>query len=195
MRILLATRNDHKVREIVAILAGTGIDVTDLRAFPDLGELPETHETFAENAVEKARFVFEHTGLLTVADDSGIEVDALGGRPGVHSKRFSPEGTDEANNTLLLHLLEGREPRTARYRCVIAAVGPGLQATVEGRCEGVIGFAYRGAGGFGYDPLFLPIETPGRTMAELTMDDKNAISHRGRAVRQLPALLGRSLGS
>jgi XTP/dITP diphosphohydrolase len=192
MQILLATRNDHKLREIRAILAGSGLDVRDLDEIPGLpDDIPETADTFEGNALQKAHFIFERTGLLTIADDSGIEVDALGGRPGVHSKRFSPEATDDANNRLLLTLLGDRTDRGARYRCAIAVVGPnGLAKTCDGRCEGVIGRDYRGSGGFGYDPLFWPVETPGKTMAELTMAEKNAISHRGRAVRQLPELLG-----
>ena len=191
MDILLATRNDHKVTEIRAILEGTGLRVRDLRDFPDLPELPETGETFEANALEKARACYELTGLLSVADDSGIEIDALGGRPGVHSKRFSAEGTDQGNNARMMRELEGVIDRRARYRCVIAVVGPDGERTAAGACEGTIAHAPRGTGGFGYDPYFLPVETPGKTMAELSMAEKNAISHRGRAVRQLPALLGR----
>jgi XTP/dITP diphosphohydrolase len=191
MDILLATANDHKIAEIRAILADSGLSIRTLRDFPELGDLPETGETFVDNALEKARTAYERTGLLSVADDSGIEVDALGGAPGVHSKRFSPEGTDAANNALLLAKLEGRDDRTARYRCVVAVAGPQGESWADGRCEGRIGHDYRGAGGFGYDPLFWPDETPGKTMAELTMAEKNAISHRGRAFRQLPRLLGR----
>ncbi|MCA9569286.1 MAG: non-canonical purine NTP pyrophosphatase, partial [Myxococcales bacterium] len=117
------------------------------------------------------------------------EVDALGGAPGVHSKRFSPEGTTPANNALLLERLVGAADRTARFRCVVALVGPdGYERIAEGACEGRIALEPRGTDGFGYDPLFLPDEAPGRAMAELTVDAKNAISHRGRAFRQLPGL-------
>ena len=137
MKLVLATRNDHKVSEIAALLAGSPFEVIGLGAFSDLpAELPETGDTFVHNALEKARFVYERTGLVSIADDSGLEVDALGGRPGVFSKRFSAEATDAANNAKLLDLLMGREDRAARYRCVIAVVGPRGEATADGACEG-----------------------------------------------------------
>ncbi|MBW1879200.1 MAG: RdgB/HAM1 family non-canonical purine NTP pyrophosphatase [Deltaproteobacteria bacterium] len=189
MDLLLATQNVHKAIEVRAILAGAEITLRTLDDFPDLGELPETGDTFEANALQKARTAWEATGLLSVADDSGLEVDALGGAPGVYSKRFSPEGIAQTNNRLLLDKLRDVSDRTARFRCVIAVVGPGWERTAEGRCEGRISHVPRGDNGFGYDPLFLPDETPGRTMAELDMDEKNAISHRGRAFRQLPGLL------
>ena len=190
MKLVLATRNDHKVSEIAALLAGSPFEVIGLGAFSDLpAELPETGDTFVHNALEKARFVYERTGLVSIADDSGLEVDALGGRPGVFSKRFSAEATDSANNAKLLDLLMGREDRAARYRCVIAVVGPRGEATADGACEGAIGRSPRGEHGFGYDPLFWPVESPGRTMAELSMAEKNSISHRGRAAQGLAALI------
>ena len=187
--LVFATRNTHKVDEVRRILAGLDVDV---RSLDDLGldlDPPETGDTFEHNALQKARFVFEHTGHATVADDSGLEVDGLGGRPGVHSKRFSPEATAEANNALLLASLGPDADRTARFRCVIAVVDAQGERTASGACEGRIGETLSGEGGFGYDPLFLPSEAPGRSMAELSMDEKNAISHRGRAFRQLPSLL------
>ena len=192
MKLLLATRNAHKLDEIRRILAHADVELLsldDVTGLPE--ELPEDGDTFEANALQKARFAHEVTGLLTCADDSGIEVDALDGRPGVFSKRFSPEGTDDGNNAHLLRLLEGREDRGARYRCVLALVGEGVEQLADGRGEGQIGHDYRGEGGFGYDPLFWPEESPGRTMAELSMDEKNEISHRGRAFRQLPSLLPR----
>jgi XTP/dITP diphosphohydrolase len=190
VKLLLATRNAHKLQEIRQILAGHDVEILSLDDVPGLpDELPEDGDTFEANALQKARHAFRVTGLLTCADDSGIEVDALDGAPGVYSKRFSPEGTDEANNAHLLHLLRDRTDRSARYRCVLALVGEGIERVADGRCEGTIGHAHRGQGGFGYDPLFLPTDVPGRTMAELTMDEKNAISHRGRAFRELPGLL------
>lgn len=193
MELLFATRNAHKVEEVRALLVG--VPAITLRTLAEAGldvDPPETGDTFASNALQKARFVFERTGVPCIADDSGLEVDALGGAPGVRSRRFSPEATHAANNALLLARLAGRTDRAARFRCVLALVGHGPDRVVDGRCEGRIATALRGAGGFGYDPLFLPDETPGRTMAELSMQEKNAISHRGRAFRQLPHLLARA---
>ena len=189
MTLIFATHNAHKVVEVRAILAGTGITVQTLDDVGIVDDPPETGATFAANALQKARYVHDLTGLPCIADDSGLEVDALGGAPGVHSKRFSPEARASSNNRLLLERLEGVVDRRARFRCVLALVGLGDEAIVDGRCEGAIGTAARGADGFGYDPLFQPDEIPGKTMAELSMNDKNRISHRGRAFRQLPALL------
>ncbi|MEZ4235060.1 MAG: RdgB/HAM1 family non-canonical purine NTP pyrophosphatase [Myxococcota bacterium] len=188
-RIVFATHNAHKLDEVRAILADAGLPLCSLADLGFADDPPETTDTFLGNALQKATFVHERTGLVCVADDSGLEVDALGGAPGVHSKRFSAEQTGEANNRLLLEQLGDRADRRARFRCVIAVVGLGAPRSAEGVCEGAIAGAPRGAGGFGYDPLFLPDERPGRTLAELPLDDKNAISHRGRAFRQLPALL------
>ncbi len=184
-RLVLASRNAHKIVELQRIAPY----VEWLPLAPELGDPPETGTTFEANAAEKARYVYEQTGLWALADDSGLEVDALGGRPGVYSKRYSPEGRDDSNNALLLRELAGREDRTARYRCVIALVGPGGTFTTAGACEGRIGLAGRGSGGFGYDPLFLPDATPGRTMAELDAAGKDAVSHRGAALAGLPELL------
>lgn len=184
MRIVLASRNAHKIIEVRRIAPHV-----EWVPMPDaLGDPPETGETFEANALEKARYVFAETGLLALADDSGLEVDALGGRPGVRSKRFSPEGTDAANNALLLRELGGRVDRTARYRCVIALVGPGVERTASGACEGAIGLEGRGGNGFGYDPYFVPAGHT-RTMAELLPAEKDAISHRGAALAQLDRLL------
>lgn len=171
------------------MLAGTDITLITLLDRTDLGDAPETGDTFEHNACQKARYMYEKTGLPAIADDSGIEVDALGGAPGVHSKRFSPEATAEANNALLLSKLDGVSDRSARFRCVLAYVGDHGERTVDGRCEGQVATEASGTDGFGYDPLFLPNESPGRSMAELSMDEKNAISHRGRAFAQLPQLL------
>jgi XTP/dITP diphosphohydrolase len=192
--LAVATANAHKLREIAAILGPWGWSVVGLERWPEIGEVPETAGTFAGNALLKARALYAHAGLLAVGDDSGLEVDALGGLPGVHSHRFTPEGRSEDNNRELLLRLRGVTERSARFRCVMAVVGPGFEAGAEGICEGRIGLEPRGDGGFGYDPLFLPDETPGRTMAELDATEKNAISHRGRAFRQLPAILARLSG-
>ncbi len=188
MKVVLASRNAHKIDELRRM--SPRIDWALMPA--DLPDPPETGTTFESNAEEKARFVHARTGGWVLADDSGLEVDALGGRPGVHSKRYSPEATDTSNNALMLRQLEGvsDERRTARYRCVLALVDPdGTVLFFAGACEGRIGESPRGIGGFGYDPLFLPIATPGRTMAELTPEEKDAISHRGAAMKRLSAVL------
>ncbi len=192
MKLLFATNNAHKLDEVRAILAAAGSDVElmTLADWPDVPEAPEPHDTFEANALEKARFVHTRTGLPCIADDSGIEVDALGGEPGVHSKRYSAQATGPANNALLLSRLGDRPDRSARFRCVLAYVNGPVERTVDGRCEGHIGTAEVGEGGFGYDPVFFPDEAPGRSMAELSMNDKNRISHRGRAFSRLPELLG-----
>jgi XTP/dITP diphosphohydrolase len=183
--IVVATHNVHKLAEIRALLAPLSAPMVGL-AEVGVGDDPEeTGATFEENALLKAEHAHRLTGLAAIADDSGLEVRALGGRPGVHSRRFTPEGTPEANNHALLAALDGAVDRRARFRCVVAVVAGGERFTVEGQCTGTIALAPRGTHGFGYDPLFLPDETPGRTMAELTPDEKNAISHRGRAMRRL----------
>ena len=189
IELVFATTNQHKADEVRAILDGTGIVLRTLAEFPQIPEPPETGTTFEANALQKARFVWEHTKCPCIADDSGIEVDALNGEPGVYSKRFSPEATAEANNALLLTRLGSSLTRTARFRCVLALVSGTLERTVEGRCEGTIGLTLSGDKGFGYDPLFYPADRPGYSMAQLDMSEKNAISHRGRAFRQLPDLL------
>lgn len=190
MQVVFATNNAHKVTEVRAILAGSGFKVLTL-AEAGLDIDPEENgTTFEANAAIKARAVHALCGGWVVADDSGIEVDALGGAPGVQSKRYSEQGTAQANNDKLLRELKGRSDRTARFRCVLAVIDPdGNEAFADGRCEGTIAHELSGAQGFGYDPLFLPDDHPGRSMAELTMEEKNAISHRGRAFRELPRLL------
>ncbi len=189
MKLLLASTNAHKRTEVAAILDGGPVSIVDLSAFPAVPEPPEDGDTFEANALQKARFVYAATGLPTLADDSGLEVDALGGAPGVRSKRFTPEATAAANNAHLLALLGERPDRAARFVCALAVVGPQGEATLRGTCEGAIATAPRGAQGFGYDPLFLPDEALGRAMAELSMAEKNAISHRGRALARLADLL------
>lgn len=187
--LVFATHNAHKVGEVRRILEGTGIEVKSLA---DLGfeeDPPETGDTFEANALQKARFVAARTGTPCIADDSGLEVDALGGAPGVHSKRYTPEANAASNNAKLLRELDGRTDRVARFRCVLALVDGDRHATASGACEGTILLAETGEGGFGYDPVFAPEEAPGRSMAQLSPDEKNAISHRGRAFRQLPQLL------
>ena len=187
-RLILASRNAHKIVELERIAPW----VEWLPLPVELGDPPETGLTFETNAVQKATYVFEQTGLFALADDSGLAVEALAGRPGVHSKRYSAEGSDVANNRLLLAQLDGLVPRTARYHCVIAVCGPGVSLTHGATCEGTVGLAPRGNGGFGYDPLFWPDERPGRTMAELSPVEKDSISHRGRAMLGLANLLSRA---
>jgi XTP/dITP diphosphohydrolase len=180
-RLVLATRNAHKVREFEALMAPHGID-----PLPDEVELPpETGETFAENALGKARAAAAATGRAAFADDSGIAAEALGGRPGVRSARYAGEdATDEENLAKLLR--EAPAASRVAYVCALAYVGPGGdELVVEGRCEGTLAAEPRGNGGFGYDPAFVPVEHPGRTMAELDPAEKDAISHRGRAARAL----------
>ena len=185
-RLVLATRNPHKLRELREALPGI-----ELEALPDEVELPpETGATFAENALGKARAAQQATGRTSVADDSGIEAHALGGRPGVRSARYAGEdATDEENLAKLLEEVARQGDRDVAYVCVIALVSEeGDEALFEGRCEGTLTDRPRGSGGFGYDPAFVPDATGAgdrRTMAELAPEEKHAISHRGRAARKL----------
>ncbi|WP_035066988.1 XTP/dITP diphosphatase [Nitratidesulfovibrio termitidis] len=189
--IVLATRNAGKIRELNDMLKDTGVTVVGLDAYPEIGEIEETGTTFEENALLKARTVAELTGRIAVADDSGLEVDALGGAPGVYSARYSAEdgvpATDARNNEKLLAALADvpDAQRTARFRSVIAACAPdGRHITAAGAWEGRVATAPQGDNGFGYDPLFFDPEL-GRTAATLARDEKNARSHRGKALRRL----------
>jgi len=195
--LVLATTNQGKLAELRALLGDLAVQVIGmLEAVPAGFSVEETGVTFEENALLKARAVCLASGLTTIADDSGLEVKALGGRPGVRSRRFAHEhATDEENNAALLRELQEASDRTARFRCVLALVTP-FEAeviTVEGACEGSILRAPRGSGGFGYDPLFLLPGPQGRAMAELTRAEKNAVSHRARAVLALRPPLMRLL--
>jgi len=185
LKVVLATRNEGKVREIADILAPFGFEAVSLREFPEIGEISEDGDTFKENAMIKATAVSGQTGLLALADDSGLEVDALDGEPGIYSSRFAGEGkNDQANNRKLLELLSGvpAEKRTARFQCVVAIAEPdGWVHIAEGSCEGVIVDEPRGQGGFGYDPLFY-VPAYNRTFAELDPAIKNKISHRAKAL-------------
>ena len=187
--IVVATRNQHKLGELGEILAGV-----DLEPLPDSVEPPpEDGETFAENALGKARAAHEQTGRAALADDSGIAAAALGGRPGVRSARYAGEdATDEENLALLLEELGAADDRSVAYVCAIAFVDEnGAETVREARCEGTLAEAPRGDGGFGYDPAFVPEEIgDGRTMAELPPEEKHAISHRGRAARAMAAAMG-----
>jgi XTP/dITP diphosphohydrolase len=193
MRLVLASRNEHKLRELGALLSPH-----ELVPLPTGIELPpETGETFHENALAKAEAAAAATGIAAVADDSGIEAAALGGAPGIRSARFAGEAaSDEENLAKLLRDVPAGGDRRVAYVCALAYADPdGERGVVEGRCEGVLAEEPRGSGGFGYDPAFVPTELgDGRTMAELDPDEKHAISHRGRAARALLVWLGGRTG-
>lgn len=197
MRLVLATRNEGKVKELQELLATPEIEVVSLAFYPWVSEVVEDGATFYENAVKKAQEVAAAVGEITLADDSGLEVDYLNGAPGVLSARFAGEGhNDTENNKKLLQLLAGvpSARRTARFRCVIAAATPGGKiATSQGTCEGVITDKPRGEKGFGYDPLFLVPEY-NKTFAELDGHVKNTISHRGRALVNVKGILAELVG-
>jgi XTP/dITP diphosphohydrolase len=184
MRLVLASRNEHKLRELSKLMAPYELD-----PLPENVRLPpETGTTFADNALRKARAAASATGRPTVADDSGIEASALGGAPGVWSARYAGDGaSDEANLAKLLREVPEDGDRRAAYVCALAYLEPGgREEVVHGRCEGVLVREPRGGGGFGYDPAFVPDDyADGRTMAELTPEEKDAVSHRGRAAREL----------
>lgn len=192
MRLLVATRNRGKIRELRRLFAGLPVELVGLDAFEDAPEVVEDRDDFEGNAKKKAHELARFTGLPTLADDSGIEIDALGGAPGVGSARYAGEPCDdEANNDRLLRELEdvADEERTGRFRCALAFVDPegplGDRAHVEhGAIEGTILRERRGEGGFGYDPLFLPLGGA-RTTAEMPAEEKNRISHRAEASRKM----------
>ena len=196
LSILLATTNRGKIAELKSLLSDLPIELLLMSTvLPDFPPIIEDGATFEDNALIKARTAGDAAMMVTIAEDAGLEVDALGGRPGVRSARFAKEGaTDAENNAELLASLAEVEDdqRTARFRCVIVLRDPWNEARPEiladGRCEGVIARQAQGAGGFGYDPLFI-VKGEGRTMAELSDDEKNTKSHRARAVKALrPAL-------
>ena len=190
--LVLATLNPHKGRELAALLGAVPFQIKLLSEFPDARLPEETGQTYAENALVKARTAARLTGALALGDDSGLEVDALGGAPGLHTARFGGPGlTDRGRWELLLERLRDVPParRTARFRCVIALAGPALgEQVVEGVVEGVIAAAPRGSGGFGYDPVFFypPL---GRTFGEISDEDKQRVSHRGKALAAARRLL------
>ena len=184
-KLVFASNNAHKLSEIRAIL-GDRIEIISLSDLQCHDEIPETADTLEGNALIKARYVWEHYGLYCFADDTGLEVEALGGAPGVYSARFAGEHASfEDNVSLLLERLSGvAAPRRARFRTVIALITDREERLFEGEVSGQITTEAHGAGGFGYDPIFRP-DGFDRTFAELSPDEKNAISHRGRAVRRL----------
>jgi XTP/dITP diphosphohydrolase len=191
MKIVIATHNRHKIVEIGASFAPHGIVIAPL---PRMTFPPENGKTFAENATIKAIAVARETGLVSIGDDSGLCVDALGGQPGINSARYAGSPTnDAANNKKLLDDLSGtkRDDRSAHFVCALAVASPdGGIETVEGRVDGIILASIRGRGGFGYDPLFF-LPAVGKTMAELSAMEKDAVSHRGRAVRLVIPIIQR----
>lgn len=192
-KLLIASSNRNKIYEINKLMAELGLEIVDVEEYLHLPGVEEDGETFKDNALKKARERSIQTGLLTMADDSGIEVDYLKGRPGVYSARYAGlTATDDENNRKLIEELKGVpfKERTARYRAVIALVDPlrGKEYTVEGSCEGIIVEQPRGNNGFGYDPYFwLPAYN--KTMAELSLEEKNKISHRAEALNDIKEIL------
>lgn len=197
-KIVFATSNEGKMREIREILKDLGCEVLSLKEAGVQVEIVEDGDTFEANAVIKAKTVWEKTGGIVLADDSGLEIDALNGEPGVYSARYMGEKTSyEIKNWNLIHRLDGvpEEKRTARFVAAIAAVLPdGRVVTTRGTMEGVIAHEPAGAGGFGYDPILM-LKEYGKTSAELTMEQKNAISHRGKGLRAMKEVLAKEIGS
>ncbi len=202
VRLLLATRSEHKLQELRALLHLPWLELVTLDEARVAGEAVEDATTFRGNAIIKARFYCELSGMPTLADDSGIEVDALGGAPGVYTRRFAgPDATDDENNAKLLKELGElpMERRRARYRCVLAFLDPRSQPvggrpwvmTRSGTLEGRIAFGPRGNGGFGYDPIFEPLSElgSGRTVGNYSAEEKNRVSHRARAARAMARYL------
>ncbi|MBL7863557.1 MAG: RdgB/HAM1 family non-canonical purine NTP pyrophosphatase [Cyclobacteriaceae bacterium] len=188
MKLCFATNNRHKLEEVQAAVGGE-ILITSLEEEGIHEELPETQNTLEGNARQKARYVFEHYKIACFADDTGLEVDALGGEPGVYSARFAgPQRDSQDNSRLLLKKLSGESNRAAQFRTIIWLALQEGDWSFEGQLRGQILTEGRGNGGFGYDPLFMP-EKSTQTLAEMTMDEKNMISHRARAVAKLAEFL------
>ena len=191
MKLVLATHNKYKAKELQTFFTGLPFEVMTLEDIPDSIELREDGSTFNDNALQKARIVHQATNLTALADDSGLEVFYLNGRPGVFSARYSGAGaTDESNNIKLLEEMRGVPPRRrrAQFRSVLALVSDGMEKLTEGICSGFLGEQPRGTNGFGYDPLFIP-DGFSRTYAELTAQEKNKISHRSRSFDAMRKIL------
>ena len=190
--MIVATRNRGKIREVRDALKGLNLRICGLSDLPDVPEIEEDGDSFTENALKKARFYSEYFGKLTLADDSGLEVDSLKGQPGVHSARYAGErASSQENNQKLLREMQGVpiSKRGARFRCVIAVKPPGGRVVIaEGSCEGRIGFKEKGRKGFGYDPLFI-LPRDRKTMAELSLEEKNRVSHRDKALRKIRKII------
>ena len=188
MKIVFATNNAHKLDEVRQVV-GDKFTLVSLRECGIVEDIPENEPTLEGNALAKARYIYERTGADCFADDTGLEVDALGGEPGVRSARYATDGhDDEANKRLLLERLQGVENRAAQFRTAVALIMGGQEYLFEGIVRGQIATEQHGEGGFGYDPLFVP-EGYDRTFAQMSAEEKNAISHRGRAVRKLAEFL------
>lgn len=192
-KIVIATKNAGKIRELTDVFSGLPIEFASLSDFGPLPDAVEDGDTFAANAQIKAKFYCNLTGCACLADDSGLEIDVLGSAPGVYSARFAGFHADDAtNNRKILSEMErvGAEESAADYRCVLAFIDTdGTQILADGRCDGKVKRTGRGINGFGYDPYFYPVAYPNRTMAELTQEEKDRISHRGVAVRKMAAQL------
>ena len=191
MKIILATHNRDKEKELQISLKGMNIEVLSLFDFPEIGDIEETGTTLLENSLLKSRLVFRKTGIPTIADDTGLEVDFLNGAPGVYSARYAGNNVSYKDNVnKLLIELEGipSEKRTARFRTVITFVDENQELSTEGHIDGVISASIKGAGGFGYDPIFF-VPHLGKTFAELSSIEKNKISHRGIALQKLRKIL------
>ena len=201
MKIIFATGNAGKLREAAEVL-GPDFEIVSPASLGITEDIPETGSTLQENSLQKARYLFERTGLPCFADDTGLEVDALGGAPGIYSARYAGPGHDhDANMAKLLAELKKIPDQVgddgvscrARFRTVVTLIlADGQPHFFEGTCEGSIATARRGSGGFGYDPVFLPDAYPGRTLAEVSEEEKNAVSHRGRAIRAMADWLKKS---
>ena len=188
MKIVFATNNAHKLDEVRQVV-GDKFALVSLRECGIVEDITENEPTLEGNALAKARYIYERTGADCFADDTGLEVDALGGAPGVRSARYATDGhDDEANKRLLLERLQGVENRAAQFRTAVALIMGGKEYLFEGIVRGRIATEQHGEGGFGYDPLFVP-EGYDRTFAQMSAEEKNAISHRGRAVRKLAEFL------
>jgi len=192
LEIIAATKNKGKVVEIRRALRGLGVKIDSLDDFPDIPEVEEDGKSFSENALKKARFYSKYFGKLTIADDSGLEVDSLKGLPGIYSARYAGEGaSDQERNQKLLEEMQGIpiSKRGAKFKCVIAVVShDGKEGIAEGSCRGRIGFKEMGKRGFGYDPVFI-LPQYGKTMAQITLEEKNRVSHRGKALRKLRKII------
>lgn len=191
MKLVFATNNAHKLREVQQVV-GERFTLLSLKECGVEGDIPENEPTLEGNALQKARYIFNQTGLDCFADDTGLEVDALGGEPGVRSARYATEQghDDSANMALLLERMEGKEERGAQFRTALALIISGKEYLFEGIVRGKILSEPRGEGGFGYDPVFEP-EGYEESFAQMSAEQKNSISHRGRAVRQLAEFLSR----